>query len=55
MQKSLKTIRFEAKMHTTPFETARKSTNSKQSTITFLLFFLKIKIEIGIFRGIKLY
>ena len=43
--KSLKTMRFMRKMHSTPSKTARKSTNSKQSTIIFSFFFLKIKIE----------
>jgi len=33
------------KIHSTPLKTAGKGINSKESTTTFIYFFLKIKIE----------
>ncbi len=45
MQKSLIINRFETKKHTFPLKTARKSTNYYLRTISFYLFFEKIKVE----------
>lgn len=47
MQKSLIINRFGTEKHTFPLKTARKSTNIYLSTIAFLLFFEKFKVENG--------
>ena len=41
-----RSIRFRGKITYHPLKTARKSTNSEETTIRFLLFFRKIKVEI---------